>query len=486
MKTLSAQERATGLCAADVGSGQSKKVLVRTDSDRVSPDRQIPPSEKYSMNVPSTASVVEEFEVTREDLYAQVWVTPINHLAEKFGVSGSYLARICEALKVPRPPVGYWQKMAVGKAKPRPFLPPALPGDQLSWSKDRPIAAPKSKTIQRNTNVARTLSTIRAGRHPMLVGVEGHFRKTRKLDEGEFLRPYKLLLPDIVTSENCLLRALDIADEIYKALDQKGHRVQFALPDQRMHRVHIEEREAPGKDRKYGRYGTGNIWSPHRPTITYVGSMPIGLALIEMTEQVTMRYIDGKYVRDDSKVVKSARPWQLTNSWTTERDIPCGRFRLVAYSPVHGVDWVKVWQETAKASFGEMIPAFLRTLESSEAEIRALMTSAEVEAARRQREWEERQERWRREEDQRQVKQASAESGKQLSDIMDRWTVTVAIERFFSEAEKRTALLDGERRTRLMERLALAKKMIGTLDPLDFLEEWLAPEERYKSKYGEG
>ncbi|MET4072466.1 hypothetical protein ABID58_007295 [Bradyrhizobium sp. S3.2.6] len=57
-------------------------------------------------------------EISREDLYEQVWTTPINQLAETFGVSGSYLARVCEALNVPRPPVGYWQKKAVGKAAP--------------------------------------------------------------------------------------------------------------------------------------------------------------------------------------------------------------------------------------------------------------------------------------------------------------------------------------------------------------------------------
>ncbi|MFC3321284.1 hypothetical protein [Mesorhizobium cantuariense] len=90
----------------------------------------------------------------REDLYEQVWATPINYLAEKFGVSGSYLARVCEALNVPRPPVGYWQKKAVGKAKPRPELPTALPGDQLSWSRDKPIAVPV-KTASDESEMAR-------------------------------------------------------------------------------------------------------------------------------------------------------------------------------------------------------------------------------------------------------------------------------------------------------------------------------------------
>lgn len=135
--------------------------------------------------------------------------------------------------------------------------------------------------------------TVRHSRHPMLSGVVEHFRKSRKVEDGEFLRPYKQLLPDIVASDASLARALDLAGEIYTALERNGHRVLFAPPDQHMHRAHIEEREVPIKDRKYGRNSTVRIWSPHRPTITYIESVPIGLALTEMTERVTLRYLGG-------------------------------------------------------------------------------------------------------------------------------------------------------------------------------------------------
>ncbi|MER9593941.1 hypothetical protein [Mesorhizobium sp. M0244] len=434
-------------------------------------------------DVEPSAPSLKAFEISREDLYERVWVTPINHLAEKFGVSGSYLARVCEALNVPRPPVGYWQKKAVGKAKPRPELPTERPGDQLAWSKDKPIAVPVKNRVRRKPDGAVMTKTTRSGRHPMLTGVEGHFRKSRNVDEGEFLRPYKYLLPDVVASEAFLARALDLANEVYTAFDRKGYRVLFAPPDQKMGRVHIEEREAPGKDRKYGRYSSGSIWSPHRPTITYIGSVPVGLALTEMTERTTMRYFGGKYFREDSKVIKSARSWQLANSWTTEQDLPCGRFRLVAYSPLNGVDWVEIWQETATSSISAMIPAVVRKLESSKDELQALMTAAEEAAAQRQREWEEAHERYLREEDQRRVEQANTESQKQLSDIMDRWAAAMSVERFFQDAERRMEDVESERRAQLMGRLALARAMLGTMDPLDYLEGWLAPGERYKSKY---
>lgn len=59
----------------------------------------------------------------------------------------------------------------------------------------------------------------------------------------------------------------------------------------------------------------------------------------------------------------------------------------------------------------------------------------------------------------------------------------MSVERFFQDAERRVEHVDSERRSQLMERIALARAMFGTMDPLDYLEGWLAPEERSKSKY---
>ncbi|MDX3911649.1 MAG: hypothetical protein QHC67_17855 [Sphingobium sp.] len=65
--------------------------------------------------------------VSREELYQLVWSEPMTKIAARFGVSGSYLARICTMLNVPRPERGYWAKLAVGKAPLQPSLPDALP-----------------------------------------------------------------------------------------------------------------------------------------------------------------------------------------------------------------------------------------------------------------------------------------------------------------------------------------------------------------------
>ena len=78
----------------------------------------------------------------REELYELVWSTPMTKVAEKFEVSGSYLARVCTELRVPRPERGYWAKLAVGKAPQRPALPEPLPGDPVVWSWTDELPAP--------------------------------------------------------------------------------------------------------------------------------------------------------------------------------------------------------------------------------------------------------------------------------------------------------------------------------------------------------
>jgi len=65
--------------------------------------------------------------VSREELYELVWSMPMVKVAEKFKVSGSYMARVCANLTVPRPERVYWAKLAVGKALDKPSLPELQP-----------------------------------------------------------------------------------------------------------------------------------------------------------------------------------------------------------------------------------------------------------------------------------------------------------------------------------------------------------------------
>ena len=62
--------------------------------------------------------------LSRHDLHALVWSTPMKAAAERLGLSANGLAKICDRLLVPHPPRGYWNK-APAHRQPPTDLPPA-------------------------------------------------------------------------------------------------------------------------------------------------------------------------------------------------------------------------------------------------------------------------------------------------------------------------------------------------------------------------
>lgn len=60
--------------------------------------------------------------LTRRQIYDLVWSKPMNKLAIELGLSDQGLAKACRRYDIPSPPLGYWQKLAHGKAVERPPL----------------------------------------------------------------------------------------------------------------------------------------------------------------------------------------------------------------------------------------------------------------------------------------------------------------------------------------------------------------------------
>ena len=54
-------------------------------------------------------------EITREELYRQVWENPVMQVAQDYGISNVALAKICRKNQVPVPGRGYWARKAAGK-----------------------------------------------------------------------------------------------------------------------------------------------------------------------------------------------------------------------------------------------------------------------------------------------------------------------------------------------------------------------------------
>ena len=138
--------------------------------------------------------------VSREELYELVWSMPMVKVAEKFKVSGSYMARVFANLTVPRPERVYWAKLAVGKALDKPSLPELQPGDQISWCKDGGFqSSPRPRLIAPPRPLRPRKKPLRAvtGVHGLIRDAKGHYAAGYKVEEGQHLRPYKKLLVDV-------------------------------------------------------------------------------------------------------------------------------------------------------------------------------------------------------------------------------------------------------------------------------------------------
>jgi hypothetical protein len=131
----------------------------------------------------------------------------------------------------------------------------------------------------------------RSKRHPLVAGAREHFEGVRETGNG-YLIPSKKRLLDLFVSPGTVNRALKVANALFLAFEERGHRVTIAPFDQQLRRPMLDERSTAGQERHYG-YGE---WSPDRPTVVYVGAAAIGLTLYERSEEGEVRYLERKYV----------------------------------------------------------------------------------------------------------------------------------------------------------------------------------------------
>jgi hypothetical protein len=400
-------------------------------------------------------------------------------VAEEFKVSGSYMARVCSILRVPRPERGYWAQLAVGKAPEKPPLPEARAGDQLSWSPDGKLPSPHRLRPQASPPYPPGRKLLRpvTGVHGLVRDAKGHYEAGYKVDEGQHLRPHKRLLADVIASRAGLDKALAFASDLFNAFESAGHRVLIASPADRFTRVAIDKHERLSKSRNP--YNYDRLWSPERPTVVYVGSVAFGLAIVEMSENVELRYINGKYIRESDYTAPKASNRQADHSWTTTRDTPCGRLRLLVYAPYPGVSWSLSFDESKNGTLTKDIPNIVKSVQNSTEALLEKVKEEERQAELRRQQWEAQQEQWKQEEDRRRVAESIKESHEELAEVIKNWASVVSLERFFAGVESRAQDLPEEQQEEVRKRLALARQFVGTQDPLKFFRSWKTPLERY-------
>jgi hypothetical protein len=400
-------------------------------------------------------------------------------VAGRFGVSSSYMARVCTALNVPRPERGYWAKLAVGKAPAKPPLPEPGPGDQLEWVRGgeftyRPRRRPRPRMESALRPKPERKADPATDRHRLVIGTKELFEAGRESWTVGYLKPTKRLLVDLAVTKSALDKALAFANQLFLALENEGHPVAFAAPGGLLGRADIDVRETPSKAPP----AQENLWYPARCTLTQIKGVQFGLTIIEMAEHVEVRYVNGKYVRLRDYVAPKRGRYQADQGWTSRRDMPTGRLCLQAYSPYTGTEWKQVWRETPERDLAGRIPAIIRELKKAVPEVLSQVDEAEREAEARQREWEEQVVRWDRRQAEERAAKALKDSTDQLLAIIEEWAAATRLAAFFDDARARIEGLPEAERGALLARLARARGLIGTTDTVTRFKEWRSPEDR--------
>ncbi|WP_156181586.1 hypothetical protein [Pandoraea apista] len=309
--------------------------------------------------------------------------------------------------------------------------------------------------------------------HPLVVGIKPFFDKTRDSETG-ILRPFKRLMADLISSRELLDTCIDTADKLFNSLTSHGHRVTIAPASERLRRVKVDLREVPRKD-----HYQQDPWSPERPTVVYISDVPIGLTLFEMSEVVEMQYIgDGQYVPLSGVTPAQRERYKRQRYWTTMKDVASGRLCLQAYCPSWLVNWTKHWREEKPGQLSSILPNIVSALEAAGPALSSELDIARLQAEEKRRQWDEEMQRQREAEARARREKCRQDARADLLTVIAGWDEARRIDAFFSEVENAIDSLDEGERQKLIDRVSLAKELLGEPRPLERLLRWKAPHER--------
>ncbi|MGO6966585.1 hypothetical protein [Rhizobium leguminosarum] len=190
------------------------------------------------------------------------------------------------------------------------------------------------------------------GTHRLIDEAQRHFETAGTRDDG-YIKPRSKLFVDVATSRKTLIKSLRFANELFLRLERAGHRVVIASASEELIRIpcNVLEGQVGGREQVF-------TYAPHRPTVAYIYGVPTGLSIVETSETVEMQYVgDGRFIRKG----EYRKSEHVGPTWSSKKDLPSGRLKLVGYSPFHGIPWSRCWTETSNdlldSKFEEIVNA---------------------------------------------------------------------------------------------------------------------------------
>lgn len=165
--------------------------------------------------------------LTREQLYEEVWKTPIHRLSEKYGLSDVGLAKACKRMDIPRPPRGYWRRKEVGAKVKQTMLPKAKESTQLEitfaplserpkrgWKKGERGYQPPAPLLE----IAESLQDP----HPLIESSKIRLEALSENKQGLLVPKVKRCI-DVKVSREHLDRCLRLLDAVFKDWEGRGN-----------------------------------------------------------------------------------------------------------------------------------------------------------------------------------------------------------------------------------------------------------------------
>ncbi|EAO8199359.1 hypothetical protein E2X98_18885 [Salmonella enterica] len=411
----------------------------------------------------------------REELYHLVWREPAERITSLYSISKEQLTKRCAELRIPRPLAGYWKAPAKGAAPSVPALPDLKSGKvEKSPRKTSQAIPPPTKISSKVAAPAPRKRARAAGSGYSLIDNLKTYLPVSSVTKDGYYKPTKKKLLDLNVSETGFNSAIDFLSRFFAALGKQGYWVRLAEGNEGLHCQSIDIKEDP----KEGGLRYDSLWRPCPASIICVGDMLFGFSLAEMTEYVPAKEINGRYIRDETMIRWMRGKYDKPFRYVIRHALPTGRFLLQLYSPYSSTLWQVQFRQTKQCGLVSQIPKIISAMHDAVPLIKNQLEEARVKAEAQRIQWELDEKRYREKERIRREKEAYNASLAELKAIMVQWAEDKRIEQFFREVELDAAMLDGQRKGLVMERLRLARLFLLGNTAVDRLLKWEAPMER--------
>ncbi|MDJ0475607.1 hypothetical protein QNA27_18275 [Pantoea eucalypti] len=415
-------------------------------------------------------------------LYQLIWSKPLNEAASEMKVREHVLISRCIELQIPRPLDGYWRGVAKGNP---PAIPPLLPlkahlldsidvqeemTPQLPVVNEQPASGSHKSALKR-----RAKSSSHPAHGTKLFFASKEILLKSSVTELGYYKPTKRKLLDMNTSDTGLNDAEAFMLKFFAAAERSGFLVRLAERGDCFRR----------RDIIFAEHGTCNylypaLWRPSGPSIISTEGVSVGFSLVEMTEEVPVKEVKGRYVRDERMINWSRGKNSAQLGFTSRRHIPSGRFRLQLYSPYESEGWHQIFTQTKTCSLISQIPKIIKAAQAAlpvlKKEIQTIKERAEAHRVRMEQQMVE----YKKREAIRKQEEAHKTSVNELQVIMAKWAEDIRIEQFFRDAEKDIEGCEAALQEQLRERLRAAREFMQGETALQRLLKWRTPEERLK------